>query len=107
MIAIGYNVLDYTIPDGMDVVRFRQQLARAILRILAILGLGSLLMVAVTSCAPLEQRAAIPSARNRDLKGRYTLPVCPRCGAVPIDQWTGYHCLKGHVYETPNMKLKL
>lgn len=29
MIAIGYNVFDYTLPDGMDVVRFRQQLARA------------------------------------------------------------------------------
>ena len=29
MINIGYNMLDYTIPDGMDVVRFRQQLARA------------------------------------------------------------------------------
>ena len=51
------------------------------------------------------ERSAIPSVRNKDAKGRYVLPVCPLCGAHPIDIWTGYHCGNGHSFETPNQSL--
>jgi len=48
---------------------------------------------------------AIPVVRNHDARGHYFLPPCPRCGAAPIDIFTGYHCPARHHYETPTTTL--
>lgn len=51
-----------------------------------------------------EIRAALPTTTDRAPDGKFITPNCPRCGAPPIDIWTGYHCDNGGQYETKNSK---
>jgi len=84
-------------------------------RILVILGSAGIicLLFAAVSCSvgvpPLGGQEialpAIPATRNHDARGHYFLPPCPRCGAAPIDIFTGYHCPARHHYETPTTTL--
>lgn len=95
------------LTDLMNSIEYRHKQAKRILIALCLLAIIALMMAAVTSCssAPIESRPAIPAAMDRDARGRYILPVCPVCGAHPIDRWTGFHCVAGHRYETPNSRL--
>lgn len=73
------------------------------LLILAV-GVFGVLAFIFASCSA-RALPAIPAIRNHDARGRYFLPPCPRCGAAPIDIFTGYHCPARHHYETPTTTL--